>query len=47
MLVNILGNGGDAGLDFQLNAPFDASKDDIFSFRVYSPVKTGIRFKVS
>ncbi len=34
-------------IHFQLNAPFDATKDDIFSFRVYSPVKTGIRFKVA
>lgn len=34
-------------IHFQLNTPFDASKDDIFSFRVYSPVKTGIRFKLA
>lgn len=34
-------------LHFELNAPFDAASDDIFSFRVYSPVATGIRFKVA
>jgi hypothetical protein len=39
--------GGWERIHFQLSAPFDASKDDIFSFRVYSPVKTGIRFKVA
>lgn len=39
--------GGWERIHFQLNAPFDASKDDIFSFRVYSPIKTGIRFKLS
>ena len=27
-------------IHFQLNTPFDATKDDIFSFRVYSSVKT-------
>ncbi|QMU64404.1 MAG: T9SS type A sorting domain-containing protein [Flavobacteriaceae bacterium] len=39
--------GGWERIHFELNAPFDASKDDIFSFRVYSPVKTGIRFKLA
>ena len=39
--------GGWERIHIQLNAPFDASKDDIFSFRVYSPVKTGIRFKLA
>ena len=39
--------GGWERIHFQLNASFDASKDDIFSFRVYSPVKTGIRFKLA
>lgn len=39
--------GGWERIHFQLNAPFDASKDDIFSFRVYSPVKAGIRFKLA
>lgn len=39
--------GGWERLHFELNAPFDASQDDIFSFRVYSPVTTGIRFKVA
>ena len=39
--------GGWERLHFQLDAPFDATKDDIFSFKVYSPVKTGIRFKLA
>ncbi|MGK0420431.1 MAG: hypothetical protein ACJAVE_000006 [Polaribacter sp.] len=39
--------GGWERIHFQLNTAFDASKDDIFSFRVYSPVKTGIRFKLA
>ena len=39
--------GGWERIHFQLNASFDASKDDIFSFKVYSPVKTGIRFKLA
>ena len=39
--------GGWERIHFQLNAAFDATKDDIFSFKVYSPVKTGIRFKVA
>lgn len=39
--------GGWERLHFELNAPFDAASDDIFSFRVYSPVSTGIRFKVA
>ena len=32
---------------FQLNAPFDGTLDDVFSFRVFSPVTTGIRFKLA
>ena len=39
--------GGWERIHFQLNSPYDAAKDDIFSFRVYSPVKTGIRFKLA
>ena len=39
--------GGWERLHFELNAPFDAASDDIFSFKVYSPVATGIRFKVA
>ena len=39
--------GGWERIHLQLNAPFDATKDDIFSFRVYSPIKTGIRFKLA
>lgn len=39
--------GGWERIHLQLNAPFDATQDDIFSFRVYSPVKTGIRFKLA
>ena len=39
--------GGWERIHIQLNAPFDAAQDDIFSFRVYSPVTTGIRFKVA
>ena len=34
-------------INIQLNAPFDASLGDLFSFRVFSPVKTGIRFKLT
>ena len=32
---------------FQLNAPYDGTLDDVFSFRVFSPVTTGIRFKLA
>jgi hypothetical protein len=32
---------------FQLSAPFDGTLDDVFSFRVFSPVTTGIRFKLA
>jgi hypothetical protein len=39
--------GGWERVHFELNTAFDASKDDIFSFRVYSPVKAGIRFKLA
>ena len=39
--------GGWERIHIELNAPYDATKDDIFSFRVYSPVKTGIRFKLA
>jgi hypothetical protein len=39
--------GGWERIHFELNTAFDASKDDIFSFRVYSPVKAGIRFKLA
>ena len=39
--------GGWERIHLQLNAPYDAAQDDIFSFRVYSPVTTGIRFKVA
>lgn len=39
--------GGWERIHFELNAPFDAAQDDIFSFRVYSPIQTGIRFKVA
>jgi len=39
--------GGWERIHIQLNAAFDASKDDIFSFKVYSPVKTGVRFKLA
>jgi len=34
-------------INIQLNAPFDASLGDLFSFRVFSPVKTGVRFKLT
>ena len=30
-----------------MNAPFDGTLDDVFSFRVFSPVTTGIRFKLA
>lgn len=39
--------GGWERIHLQLNAPFDAAQDDIFSFRVYSPITTGIRFKLA
>lgn len=39
--------GGWERIHLQLNAPYDAAQDDIFSFRVFSPVTTGIRFKVA
>ena len=39
--------GGWERIHFQLNAPFDATKDDIFSFRVYSPITTNFMFKLS
>ena len=39
--------GGWERIHFQLNAPFDAAKDDIFSFRVYSSVKTNYMFKIA
>jgi len=39
--------GGWERIHFQLNAPFDATKDDIFSFRVYSSVTTNFMFKLS
>jgi len=39
--------GGWERIHFQLNAPYDAAKDDIFSFRVYSSVKTNYMFKIA
>jgi len=39
--------GGWERIHFQLNAPFDATKDDIFSFRVYSPITTNFMFKLA
>jgi len=39
--------GGWERIHFQLNAPYDATKDDIFSFRVYSSVKTNYMFKIA
>lgn len=39
--------GGWERIHFQLNAPYDATKDDIFSFRVYSSVATNFMFKLS
>ena len=39
--------GGWERIHFQLNTPFDATKDDIFSFRVYSSVKTNFMFKIA
>ncbi len=39
--------GGWERIHFQLNAPFDAAKDDLFSFRVYSSVKTNYMFKIA
>ena len=39
--------GGWERIHFQLNAPYDATKDDIFSFRVYASVATNFMFKLS
>lgn len=39
--------GGWERIHFQLNNAFDAAQDDIFSFRVYSSVKTNFMFKLS
>ena len=39
--------GGWERVHFELNAPFDASKDDIFSFRVYSPVTTNFMLQLA
>ncbi len=39
--------GGWERIHFQLNAPYDATKDDIFSFRVYSSIATNFMFKLS
>ena len=39
--------GGWERIHFQLKAPYDAAKDDIFSFRVYSSVKTNYMFKIA
>ena len=39
--------GGWERIHFELNAAFDASKDDIFSFRVYSPVRTNFMLKLA
>ncbi len=39
--------GGWERIHFELNAPFDATKDDIFSFRVYSPTVTNFMFKLA
>jgi hypothetical protein len=39
--------GGWERIHFQLNAPFDASKGGIFSFRVYAPVTTNFMFKLA
>lgn len=39
--------GGWERIHFQLNAPYDATKDDIFSFRVYSSITTNFMFKIS
>tara|TARA_B100001564_G_scaffold341393_1_gene335980 strand:- start:50917 stop:53388 length:2472 start_codon:yes stop_codon:yes gene_type:complete len=39
--------GGWERVHFQLNSPFDGTLDDVFSFRVFSPVTTGIRFKLA
>lgn len=39
--------GGWERIHFQLNAPFDATRDDIFSFRVYASVATNFMFKLS
>jgi hypothetical protein len=34
-------------IHLQLEMPFDISQGDVFSFRVFSPVTTGIRFKLA
>ena len=39
--------GGWERIHFQLNAPYDATKDDIFSFRVFASVATNFMFKLS
>ncbi len=39
--------GGWERISFQLNNPIDTNLGDTFSFRVFSPVKTGIRFKLT
>lgn len=39
--------GGWERIHFQLNAPYDATKDDVFSFRVYASVATNFMFKLS
>lgn len=39
--------GGWERIHFQLNAPYDGTKDDVFTFRVYSPVTTNFMFKLS
>ncbi|WP_288955932.1 Ig-like domain-containing protein [uncultured Polaribacter sp.] len=39
--------GGWERIHFQLNSPYDATKDDIFSFRVYASVATNFMFKLS
>ena len=39
--------GGWERVHFELNAPFDASKDDIFSFRVYAPATTNFMLKLA
>lgn len=39
--------GGWERIHLQLEMPFDISQGDVFSFRVFSSVKTGIRFKLA
>ncbi|WP_339659860.1 Ig-like domain-containing protein [uncultured Polaribacter sp.] len=39
--------GGWERIHFELDAPFDATKDDVFSFRVYSPITTNYMFKLA